>query len=176
MSGDFGNTAFCTLKLPPLKAGTILLEAIFTVSCAAPADLQLQRYLPLTMVRVVVDSQANNLSKIITADHFSRLGQKTAKRSAQDFVRHARPQITAMIKQAEQLVAGDQQVIIDDASQLMQSLQQSELQRLRALAEVNPNIRQEEIDHLETETCDLQHYLATANLKLDALRIGVITE
>jgi hypothetical protein len=34
----------------------------------------------------------------------------------------------------------------------MQNLQQSEIQRLRALAEVTPNIRQAEIDYLLAET------------------------
>lgn len=176
LSGDFGNTAFCTLKLPPLKAGTILLEAIFTISCAAPASLQLHRYLPLTTLRIVVDSQANNLSDILTVEHFIKLGQKVPRRSAQDFVRHARPQIVSMIKQAEQLADGHQQGIVDDASQLMQTLQQSELQRLQALAEVNPNIRSEEVEHLQAETSELQQFLATATMKLDALRVAVITE
>jgi ATP-dependent helicase HepA len=58
----------------------------------------------------------------------------------------------------------------------MQQLQQSELQRLQALATINPNIRQEEIDHLQTQTNDLQHFLSAATMKLDALRVAVITE
>jgi ATP-dependent helicase HepA len=58
----------------------------------------------------------------------------------------------------------------------MHTLQQSELQRLRALADVNPNIRPEEIDHLVAETEELQHYLASTHLKLEALRVAVITE
>ena len=58
----------------------------------------------------------------------------------------------------------------------MQQLQTSELQRLQALAQVNPNIRQEEIDHLLAETDGLQHYLASTHLKLEALQIAVVTE
>lgn len=176
MSGDFGNTAVCTLKLPPLKAGTILLEAIFTMSCAAPPALQLHRYLPLTMVRVVVDNRQNDLSNILTEKHFNKLGQRVRRHAAQDFVRHARPKIITMIETAEQLAAKHEQSIIDTANKQMQSLQQSELKRLRALAEVNPNIRQEEIDHLLAEADDLQHYLDSAHIKLEALRIAVVTD
>ena len=176
MSGDFGNTAVCTLKLPPLKAGTILLEAIFTMSCPAPPALQLHRYLPLTMVRVVVDNKHNDLSNILTEKHFNKLGQRVRRHTAQDFVRHARPQIVTMIEKAEQLAANHEQSIIDTAITQMQTLQQSELQRMRALAEVNPNIRQEEIDHLLAEADDLKHYLDSTHIKLEALRVAVVTD
>ncbi len=176
MSGEFGNTAFCTLKLPPLQAGTILLEAIFTMSCTAPASLQLHRYLPLTLVRIVVDSKKNDLSNILKEKHFNKLGQRVRRHSAQDFIRHARPKINAMIEHAEQLAAEHEPSIVDAANTQMQNLQQLELQRLQALARVNPNIRQEEIDHLSAETSELQHYLASTHIKLEALRVAVVTD
>jgi len=176
MSGDFGNTAFCTLKLPPLKAGTILLEAIFTLSCPAPNGLQLHRYLPLTMLRVVVDNKKNDLSEILKEKHFNQLGQSVRRHKAQDVIRHMRPQIVGMIGHAEKLAAEHEQSIVNAANTQMQNLQQSEIQRLRALAEVNPNIRQDEIDHLLTETDELHHYLASTHIKLEALRVAVVTD
>jgi ATP-dependent helicase HepA len=176
MNGEHGNTALCSLKLPPLKAGTILLEAIFTINCPAPSDLQLQRYLPMTSIRVVVDSKKNDLSNILQEKHFNKLGQNVRRHMAQDFIRQARAQIVVMIKQAEELAEPHQAVIIDTASKDMQDLQQSELHRMQALAMVNPNIRQEEIEHLQAETSELQDHLDTAQLKLEALRVAVVTD
>jgi ATP-dependent helicase HepA len=176
LSGEFGNTAFCTMKLPPFKAGMILLEAIFTMSCPAPPALQLHRYLPLTTTRIVVDSKGNDLSNILTEKHFNRLGQRARRHTAQDFIRHTRPRIVAMIEQSEQLATQQEKSIVDAAKTQMQNLQESELQRLQALARVNPNIRQEEIDYLVTETSDMQHFLECTHTKLEALRIAVITE
>jgi ATP-dependent helicase HepA len=176
LSGDFGNTALCTLKLPPLKAGTILLEAIFTMSCPAPADLQLHRYLPLTSIRVVVDSKNNDLSSILKGKHFNKLGQNVRRHTAQDFVRQTRAQIVTMIKAARELASPQQASIIARASDTMQSLQKAELNRLQALAQVNPNIRQDEIEHLQAETDELQDYLDTAQIKLEALRVVVVTD
>jgi len=176
LSGEYGNTAFCTMKMPPFKAGTILLEAFFTTSCAAPPALQLQRYLPLTMTRIVVDTKGNDLSELLMEKHFNKLGQPVRILTAQEFIRHTRPKIINMITKAEQLASSQEASIIDAANTQMQSLQQSELHRLQALAKVNPNIRQEEIDHLLSETDELQHYLATTHLKLEALRVAVITE
>jgi ATP-dependent helicase HepA len=81
-----------------------------------------------------------------------------------------------MIEKAEQLATKHEQSIIDTANEQMQTLQQSELNRLRALAEVNPNIRQEEINHLLAEADELQHYLTSAHIKLEALRVAVVTD
>jgi ATP-dependent helicase HepA len=176
LNGEYGNTAFCTMKLPPYRAGTILLEAVFTTSCQAPPALQLHRYLPQAMIRVVVDSKGNDLSELLSEKHFNRRGQRVRMLTAQEFIRHARPGIVAMIAHAEQLAESREPSMIETASLQMQTLQQAEIRRLRALAEVNPNIRQEEIDHLLTETEALQHYLASAHLKLEALRVAVITD
>ncbi len=176
LSGEFGNTAFCTLKLPPLKAGTVLLEAIFIVQCSAPAELQLQRHLPLTTVRVVVDSNHTDLSKVLTPAHLDKLGQKVAKRSAQELVQHARPQISEMIERAETIASREQQRVIVEAAGAMQAEQVVELQRLEALAKVNPNIRQEEIEYLKSAGVESQRYLQTAQLKLDAVRVALVIE
>jgi ATP-dependent helicase HepA len=176
VNGEFGNTAFCTLKLPALKAGSVLLEAIFTVHCSAPSDLQLQRYLPLTTVRIVVDSHARDLSKVLTAVHLNRLSQSVPRRSAQDLVRHLRESIVTMIGRAESLADGQKAGIVAEAMDKMQSQQLGELQRLQALAKVNANIRQQEIEFLQQSTLKLQQFLQTAQLKLDAIRVVLVTD
>jgi ATP-dependent helicase HepA len=176
LSGEFGNTALCTMKLPPFKTGTILLEAVFTLSCQAPASLQLQRYLPLTTVRIVVDSKLNDLSEILTEAHFRKLGKQVRRHNAQDFIRHTRTQIITMIERAEQLAGESEKSIIASAREEMQHRQEARLERLRALAEINPNIRRVEIDYLETETADLAHYFDLAHSRLDAVRVAVVAD
>jgi ATP-dependent helicase HepA len=176
LSGEFGNTAFCTMRLPPFKSGTILLEAIFTISAQAPATLQLQRYLPQTTVRIVVDSKKNDLSQILTEAHFRKLAKRVRRHNAQDFIRHTRAQVITMIEQAEQLATAQEKSIINAAKEQMHDLQTSELERLRALADINPNIRQDEMDYLESEITDLQHYIDVAHTRLDALRVAVVAD
>jgi ATP-dependent helicase HepA len=176
LNGDYGNTAFCSMKLAPYKAGMLLLEAIFATSCPAPPALQLQRYLPLTITRVVVDSKGNDVSELLTEQHFDKRGQRVRMLTAQDVIRHTRTRISAMIEHAEQLAENEKAVLVDAARTDMQMLQQTELKRLRALAAVNPNIRQEEIDHLVEATGQLDHYLGMAHLRLEAVRVAVITD
>jgi ATP-dependent helicase HepA len=178
LGGDFGNATLCTIKLGPLKPGTLLLETFFTLHCPAPKALQLHRYLPLNTVRIVVDATDKDLSAVLTTEHFDKLGRKLAKATAHDVVRHARPQITDMVRRAEALAMGKsrgegEQGILDTAIAAMEQQQQQELQRLVALARVNPNIRQDEINHIIETTAALKGYMSTAEWRLDALRVAI---
>jgi ATP-dependent helicase HepA len=50
-----------------------------------------------------------------------------------------------------------------------------ELERLQALAAVNPNIRVAEVTHMQAQSRDVRSHLLGAQLRLDAIRIGVVT-
>lgn len=173
LSEQFGNVALGTVKLGPIKPGTVLLEAVFVMQCAAPAVLQLFRYLPCTTVRVLIDQKGTQLGKVLGHDKLNQLIKRVPKGTARELIRHAQPELVPMIKKAEDSVSSQQQQLIDEAMQRMQEQQSNELQRLEALSAVNPNIRQQEIDFLREETQSLADYLQTAQLTLDALRVIV---
>ena len=176
MSNDFGNTAFCTLKLAALKEGTLILETNYVVRCTAPLSLQLERYLPLTTVRVAVNHDLIDLSKVLSAEHLNKLGKKVHKRDAQEFINQARPQISHMIEKSEQLAKKEVPDIVAEAVNKMSAEQDNELSRLQNLAKVNSTIRQEEIDYLKETKQALLVYLQAAQLKLDSLRIALVVK
>jgi ATP-dependent helicase HepA len=180
VGGDFGNVAICTLKLPPLKPGTLLLESFFTLHCPAPKSLQLYRFLPMSRIRVVVDVNGKDLSAILATEHFDRLGQKIAKPTAEAIVRHARPQITAMIKRAEELALAknhnaEQGDLIANAIVAMEKRLGYEHQRLVALSRINPNIRQDEIDAINNTMSALKTAMQRAEWRMDSLRVAITT-
>jgi len=176
LHGEFGNTAFCTLKLPPLKQGMILLEVVFTLSSTAPDALQLSRHLPAGALRVLVDNHDSDWSNSLSTDQINRLGRKVPQRTAQELVRHTRIQLTSMIARAESIAADRRVDIIADAIAAMHSAQNQELERLQALAKINPNIRQEEIHYLEATAGQKHRYLEEAKLRLDAIRVIMVTD
>ncbi|MCR8924056.1 RNA polymerase-associated protein RapA [Dasania sp. GY-MA-18] len=173
LGGELGNTALATIKLPPIKPGTLMLEAVFTVQCTAPPQLQLHRYLPLTTIRIVVDANNNDLSNILSAQRLAKLVAKVPKRVGQDLVRQTRKDILALIEQAETLATAQQQDIVASAQQNMLQQQTEETERLKALAQRNPNIRQEEIDFQLQATDMLSAALQQARIKLEAVRLLV---
>jgi ATP-dependent helicase HepA len=175
INGELGNTAFVTLQLPPLKPGTILLEAIFTLSSIAPTGLQLHRYLPMTSIRLLVDHRLGDLSGILSSDHLDRLAKEAPLHNARDLVRHTRTQLTRMIGELEKLAETEKVKLRDAAIKAMRSDQKIELERLQALARVNPNIRQEEIQLLETLPGRLETCLRQSQMRLDALRVAMVS-
>lgn len=168
---EFGNTAFCTIKLPPLKPGTLMLESLFVLHCPAPAELQLFRYMPQSLLRVLLDSNGKDLSAVLGIEQFSKLLQKTPRNNAQEVVRHARPMLADMLRQAQEKTQSQQAELIAAAQAQVAEQINGELARMKALMQVNPNVRQSEIDYLQQRLVASQHYLSQAKLRLDALRV-----
>lgn len=168
---EFGNTAFCTLKLPPLKPGTLLLEALFVLHCPAPTELQLFRYMPQSLLRVLLDQTGKDLSAVLGIEQFSKLLQKTPRNNAQEVVRHARPMLATMVQQAEEKTREKQSELMAAAQAQVSEQINAELARMKALMQVNPSVRQAEIDYLEQRLAVSQQYLSQAKLRLDALRV-----
>lgn len=175
LGGEFGNTAFCTVKIGGLKPATLLLEAIFILQCTVPKQLQLHRYLPLTTLRLVVDSEGRDLTVNLSEKRFNQLAERAPLKSVQELIRHTRPQISALINDAEQRASQQSEVLIGNALQQMQIGQPAEVERLQALARVNPNIRAGEIAYLEQSTESLTDYIKAARVKLDAIRVAIVT-
>jgi ATP-dependent helicase HepA len=172
-SSEFGNNCICTIKLGPLKPGALLLEAYFMVTVTAPAHLQLGRYLPPTQIRVVLDNGGGNLTEVLKPAHFSKLGQKVKKRTAQDIVRSARNEMNEMIRNAETQAKPQLDTLVTAAKEQVQTALDEEWQRLNSLAKVNPNIRQSELDYVQSAKEDIDGLLGNAQLSLDAIRFAV---
>lgn len=176
INSDFGNSAFCTLESDDFAAGTLLLEAIFTINCPAPRSLQLGRYLNESYLRIVANEDGKEFSELLPETRFNSLAGRIPKPAAQELIRHARPKITELIDQAKKLAIRQQRTMIEDAINLMTQSLQVEQDRLAALAEVNSNIRLEELAYMEQSKQGLNDYLQSASLKLDAVRVAIVTE
>ncbi len=176
LSGDFGNVSLCKIKLQALKPGSILLETIFTIYCAAPKALQIYRYLPQTVIRMLVDQNRNDLSKVLTLEHMNRLTERVRANSARDIIKHTRKLVNELIEHAETMANVQRDTVIKQAVESMQMSQLSEIERLKALAKVNPNIRQHEIDYMQMTTSQIEEFMLQSQLKLDAIRVSIVSD
>ena len=173
LSGEFGNSTLCTLKLQAFKPSTVLLECIFIIQCAAPKSLRLDNYFSKAIIRVLVDQNHNDLGKVLTSEHMDRMAERVKKNIAQNIIRHARKQINELIDYANNIANAQMTEIIHQALQSMRAKENAELQRLISLSKVNPNIRKEEIDYLQNTTVRLEEFMQHAKLKLDAIRVAI---
>ena len=170
-SGDIGKAAMALLVNKQLPAGTLLVELIYMIESQSPKGLQLNRFLPPTPVRLLLDSKGNDLAGQVNFDTLQNKLKPLGKDIANKMVKMARPNIEQLIKIGDQKMTEIAQAKIQEASRLADQTLSAELNRLIALKAVNKNIRQAEINVLEKQRVLSLEELSKASWRLDSLRV-----
>lgn len=172
-SGDIGKASMALLVNKQLPAGTLLVELIYMIESQSPKGLQLNRFLPPTPVRLLLDSKGNDLAGQVNFDTLQNKLKALGKDIANKMVKMARPNIEQLIKIGDHKMTEIVQAQIQEACRLADQTLTSELNRLIALKAVNKNIRQAEIDVLEKQRVLSLEELSKASWRLDSLRVIV---
>ncbi|MEJ5114614.1 RNA polymerase-associated protein RapA [Erwinia billingiae] len=175
LSGDTGSCALSLLKNKALPVGTLLVELIYVVEAQAPKHLQLTRFLPPTPVRMLVDRKGTNLAGKVEFESFNRQLNAVNRHTGSKLVNAVQQDVHEILKLAEDEAATMAREVIDVARREADEKLSAELSRLDALSAVNPNIRQDEIDALESNREQVLSALNEAGWRLDALRLIVVT-
>ncbi|HHH40087.1 MAG TPA: RNA polymerase-associated protein RapA, partial [Sedimenticola sp.] len=168
-----GRSTAAAIRHPEVAGGSLLLELLLVLECPAPRRLQAGRFLPPTLLRVVVDQTL--------AERTGALPEKTLEAAlapldpavVRRIIAPLRPRIEAMLERGEALAEQRCPALVAAALRKMEEGSQAEIERLVALKRVNPNVRQEEIDSLRQQAAALARHLRAARLKLDAVRLIV---
>ena len=172
-SGDIGKASMALLVNKQLPAGTLLIELIYMIESQSPKGLQLNRFLPPTPIRLLLDSKGNDLAGQVNFDTLQNKLKPLSKDIANKMVKMARPNIEQLIKIGDHKMTEITQAQIREASKLADQTLSTELNRLIALKAVNKNIRQAEIDVLEKQRVLSLEELSNASWRLDSLRVIV---
>ena len=175
LAGEFGNASFGVVKAPGLDAGTLLIEALFVIVCPAPRGSQVQRYLPQSVIRFVVDAAFEDRTSTFSPQWFHDAVRDVPPATAQKVLTKTRDQISALADHAAHLGEVRQEKLVEEAHGAMAVELDGEIERLQRLARVNPNVRAEEVSYLEATRETLERYLRGAQLKLDAVRVVIAT-
>lgn len=172
-SGDIGKAAMALLVNKQLPPGTLLMELVYVVESQSPKGLQLNRFLPPTPIRLLLDNKGNNIGGQVAFETLHSKLKPLGKNVANQMVKMARANIEQLISRGDHLVKALAEPIIAEAKTLADQQLSSEIQRLQALRAVNKNIRQSEIDVLEAQHVQSLDELEKANWRLDCLRVIV---
>ena len=175
LGSEFGNATFGVVKAAGLAPGSLLIETQFVVVCPAPRGLNVQRFVPRSSLRVVVDAAGEDVSAARSSAWFDEALRDVPLATAQKVASRMRDRIAAQVDHAAHMAEVQQEGLVRQAVQRMNAQFEGEIARLRQLARVNPNIREDEITHLEQQRRDFERYLRGAQLKFDAVRIAVAT-
>lgn len=172
---QLGNSAVALLPNKAVPVGSFFVELIYIAEATAPVALQLGRYLPQTPLRLLLDKSGKDLAAKVPFDNFNRQLRPVGRQTATKLVNALQSFIHPLLAGAEQQALGQLASIVEQAQQQMQQALTADIERLEALREVNPLVRQEEIDHLTAQRQQLAEYLQKARLKLDAIRLIIVS-
>jgi ATP-dependent helicase HepA len=167
LSSAAGNATFGVWDAAGEKI--ILLEAWIVVECVAPARLHVERFLPQTPLRILVDHKGgDHTEEIAFAKPPLRKGDPASLMRNEAVKRKFLP---AMLEKTRALGTAKSHAVIGGALTLMQAEMAAEITRLRSLSEVNDHIKQEEITALEARESELAAVIQNARVRLDAVRL-----
>ncbi|MFO7646731.1 RNA polymerase-associated protein RapA [Halomonas campaniensis] len=173
LDGTMGNTALALLRHPALPAGRVMAELVFRTHCPAPRRLHLNRFLPPTAVRVLLDESGANLTDRISFTGLSKNLQKVKKAMARDLIRSRLEALREMLDRGEAEAERELPSIVEAAQMRMREALDGELARLAALARHNPAVRDDELEALRAERAALDEAIEGTRLRLDAVRVIV---
>ena len=167
LGSEAGNATFGVWDSAGEK--TILLESWIVVECVAPARLHVERFLPQTPLRILVDHKGGDhtgnaafaMPPLRRGDPASLLKNEAVKRKM----------LPVMLEKTRDHGGMKSQAVIEDALARMHREMAGEIARLRDLAEINDHIKPEEIAALEEREAALADAIGSARARLDAVRL-----
>jgi ATP-dependent helicase HepA len=167
LGSETGNSAFGIWKNPGGEA--IFLEICAVVEAVAPANLHVDRFLPATPLRIVVDHGLNEWSDnaelanavLEKGDIFRLLDRGVVRKKL----------LPAMLEKTKAIAAEKMQSVVDAAKIEMEGQLRQEIARLEDLREFNDHVRPEEIEALKQHLAALRGVLGEARVRVDAVRL-----
>ncbi|MBZ9558908.1 MULTISPECIES: RNA polymerase-associated protein RapA [unclassified Modicisalibacter] len=176
LTGTLGNTALALLDHPAIPAGRLMAELVFCTHCPAPARLHVDRFLPPTAVRVLLDESGANLAAKVSFTGLAKNLQKVKKAVARDLIKSRHDQLRELLTSGEGEAERELPSIVEAAQRRMRDTLDGELTRLQALARHNPSVRDDELQALRDERQALDAAIEGTRLRLDAVRVIVTVD
>ncbi len=153
-SAELGAAAVTVCSHPDYRTGTLFLELLYITECVAPAMLEAERYLPPTCHRLLLDTQNRKLAETVIKSQSDKL--------------------KVLFQLGDQLVEEASRPVVAPALAGMHEALRLEQDRLEALARVNPNVREDEIEQVAARRELLEIHLGDTRVRLDAVRVVVM--
>ncbi len=173
VDSELGNAHVTTIAIKTIPAGTLFVEAFFTLNCAAPKHLQLNRFIPLTPIRIFMDASGKNLSNVVSFKQLNGMSQHLKRHIARTLISKLREPLEQMLQNCQRSAEEQLPTLVLEARQAMNTALGTERNRLLALQKMNPNIRQDEVNAINEQITASDYYLNNTTLQLQAIRMVI---
>jgi ATP-dependent helicase HepA len=169
LGSEKGNSSFALWKTK--NENVLLLETIFVIECIAPEEMFVDRFLPPTPIRIVIDQLCKDVTDLNNPDllYKNLTGLSRLSILGNSEIKHTL--LPGMLKTAEAVAEKKSGIIIDSACEVMQRKLDTEINRLKELNTFNNTVREQEILLAVTERNSLNKIIGQAKPRLDAVRL-----
>jgi ATP-dependent helicase HepA len=174
IGSESGNTSVASFSHRTAQPGTLYLECIFILDIASITAAN-RRNLPPAMIRTLIDEQGRADYPSLNHQTINQCLSAVSPDIARQVVMLKQSVIKEMIASSEQLARKQMPALIEQTGDQAKEMLITEIERLKALSVINPNVRTEEILFFEKQLQDVTQALDAAHFRLDAIRILVAT-
>lgn len=169
LSSELGNATVCTLKHDSIDPGTLLMEILFVLEPVDKIDIQSSRYLPPTTIRIMLDEHGNSLS--LENNTINKNQSRVSPEIIKEIIKMKSDVIRPLLDKSRNLAEQESPKLKQQASERTNDILQREIDRLEHMRKVNSNVRLEEINYFKNQMQVTSELVASASIRLDALRI-----
>ena len=169
LGSETGNCSFGVLATPTER--TLLLELTFILEAFAEQRLHVDRFLPATPIRLVINHKAENITGSLPSHAFQDKLGKGVPYKLIDHPDIARKTLPAMFEKGSSLAELEADAIRKAALAEVQNLLGHEVSRLETLMRVNNHIRPREIQMARQEQEQVTDAIVRSRIRLDSLRL-----
>ena len=173
LSSEFGNTALIAFSYPGIRPGSLLVDCQFLMEFSDDSRLHSQRYFPNASIAVVVNEAGQRQAIEMRSEVFIAGVQRVDRDTAMKVVKARQTVLASMLANAEAEAELEVPGLVTAARQQGVETMGREIDRLVALQQVNPGVRDEEIDFFKNQLQHFERALEHARLRLDAVRVMV---
>ena len=164
-----GNSSFCIY--PQSGKPGFLIESVFIAECPAPKSLHIDRFLPPTPIRVLVNHEFEEVTQDFNHSQLNLHLENGPLQLLQQHKSLLQTIIPNQIKKARNIARKNKAILIEDSIDQASDELNEEIDRLIHLQKVNDHISSKEIDQLENKLKDTQDHLKDTHLRLDSIRL-----
>jgi ATP-dependent helicase HepA len=169
LSSDCGTSVFAELRDPDAKE--LLLESVYVIECVAPENLFVDRFLPPSMLRIIV----NHRNMDVTANYPVEKLNAGLSNASIDKLLAKKTIVTdvlpAMLEATNAIAVDMAKPVIKQSMESMTTMLTEEISRLRDLQRINASVPVQEIEECELEKESLKKYINNARVRLDSIRV-----
>ncbi len=169
LSESYGNMTVATRK--NAKGKKSFVEAYYVLDCPAPDFLDMKRFFPPTLIRVMIDKEGEDYADKWSKEVLDEKCDQADREALERAMKIPKELFKGLIKLAETKADAKAAPFVEQYRQEIEEYMNHEVTRLSDLAKVNPAISNDEVDILRAMKSLMLESLKGSRLRLEGIRL-----